>query len=514
MPRGFILPFAAGIVATCALGLAWFFLAPQGVGGGTAYSVVEGASMTPLLARGDLAILRRRHEYRVGAVVAYRSEQLRSVVLHRIVATGSRYSFKGDANQFVDPQRVTGDRLVGELWFSIPLAGSVLAAAGAQRNTLLGAAGLALLLGAGLGRRRGRGPRGADPPPIRVFRLMGPIVGGVAGLGLVLASLAFTRPPTREVTVPHAYTHLGTFAYSAHAPRGSAYPDGKVVSGDRVFLRLVDRLSFEFNYRLASKFRHQVTAAGTLSAELDDGNGWTRRLDFGSSFIPKGDAATARATINLKRLRERIAVLEGETGIHQETFQLTLTPRVDVRGSVGEHRISELFAPRLTFRVDAHSLTLDPISRGTAHDLIRTEAETLPQTTPNLLEFGPIRLDVRSARRASVAAAVLAAAASVAAVALWSSLRRRGQDALIAARYGPLILRVASVDCRLDAVWVEVETIDALARLAQRQGRVILHESAGEADAYLVIAGSTIYRHRSPAGQTRVVGSRRQPASA
>jgi hypothetical protein len=315
------------------------------------------------------------------------------------------------------------------------------------------------------------------------------------------------------MTVPHAYTHLGTFTYSAHAPTGSAYPDGKVVSGDRVFLRLVDRLSFEFNYRLTSKFRHQVTAAGTLSAELDDGNGWTRRLDLGSSFSPEGDAATARATIDLKRLRARIADLEGETGIQQGTFQLSLTPRVDVRGSVGEHRISELFAPRLTFRVDAQSLTLDPISRGTAHDLIRTEARTLQQTTPNSLEFGPIRLDVRSARRASVAAAALAAGAGFAAVALWSRLRRRGQDALIAARYGPLILRVASVDCRLDAVWVEVETIEALARLAQRQGRMILHVSAGDADAYLVIAGSTIYRHRLPDRQTHAVGSLREPAS-
>ena len=54
-------------------------------GGGTTYLATHGTSMEPRFPTGDLAILRPADSYAVGDVVAYWSESLDTIVMHRIV---------------------------------------------------------------------------------------------------------------------------------------------------------------------------------------------------------------------------------------------------------------------------------------------------------------------------------------------------------------------------------------------------------------------------------------------
>src|SRR5438874_7156228 len=103
----------------------WLFLAPPQLGGGTSYAVVYGTSMEPHFHRGDLVVLRRRAAYRVGEVVGYHSLQLHRDVLHRIVAAhGGIYTFKGDNNGFLDPERVRARQLFGQESVRVPGAGA------------------------------------------------------------------------------------------------------------------------------------------------------------------------------------------------------------------------------------------------------------------------------------------------------------------------------------------------------------------------------------------------------
>ena len=65
--------------------------------------------MLPQLKPGDLVLVRSSGHYRVGDVVAYRSEFLHRVVLHRIVRMShGRYTFKGDNNAWLDPDQPDG----------------------------------------------------------------------------------------------------------------------------------------------------------------------------------------------------------------------------------------------------------------------------------------------------------------------------------------------------------------------------------------------------------------------
>src|SRR4051795_4838182 len=120
----------SGLISTALVLLgtaAWLTLAPTRVGGSTDYVTTLGISMAPKFHTGDLAVIRPSEQYRIGDVVAYRSKLLRTVVLHRIIRrTGDRYVFKGDHNNFTDPEHPDRSELIGKLWFSVPRAGFAL----------------------------------------------------------------------------------------------------------------------------------------------------------------------------------------------------------------------------------------------------------------------------------------------------------------------------------------------------------------------------------------------------
>ena len=115
-------------------------------GSSASYVVPRGASMEPRVSGGDLAVVRAQSAYLVGDIAAYRNTALHRVVVHRIVAIdGDVYTFRGDANDFVDPQQVTRSQIVGRLSVSLPLLGSVLLWLSSPLNALLLLALLALL---------------------------------------------------------------------------------------------------------------------------------------------------------------------------------------------------------------------------------------------------------------------------------------------------------------------------------------------------------------------------------
>src|SRR5205823_5017106 len=207
MPRVFVLSLAAVAALVCVTA-AWFFLAPQQLGGRTSYAVVYGTSMEPHFHRGDLVVLRRRAAYRVGEVVGYHSLQLHRDVLHRIVAArGGIYTFKGDNNGFLDPERVRARQLFGQESVRVPGAGANLQRLRSPRVAALvaGLAALLLLSGGGASVRRRRSRPGAGAP-VRIRTLMpalplSAVVVGVLSLAVSLpvGLVAFTRPAERTL---------------------------------------------------------------------------------------------------------------------------------------------------------------------------------------------------------------------------------------------------------------------------------------------------------------------------
>jgi signal peptidase I len=172
---------------------------PATLEGNVTYVTTHGVSMLPRFHAGDLAVLTRTDTYKVGDVAGYESALLHTVVLHRIIAVnGGSYRFKGDHNNFVDPESPTRAQLIGKLWVRIPKGGVVLSWFGDPLHLVVLALAILALTGAGeasrVARRRRRARLDAGgrrlPPPA--------------------AARGGRRPPTRCARTPPAAASAST----------------------------------------------------------------------------------------------------------------------------------------------------------------------------------------------------------------------------------------------------------------------------------------------------------------
>jgi signal peptidase I len=503
-----LFPVVAAVAGLVCAAAAWFFLAPPGLGGRTSYAVVYGTSMEPRVHGGDLVLLRQRPSYRVGEVVAYHSVRLHRDVLHRIVGLHrGRFTFKGDNNNFLDPEQPRAAQLFGEEWLRVPGAGAQLERLRSPRNAAIVAGLAALLLFTGSGstvrRRRGRREEDGEPigdvgtprqaPPVGNALV---IAGGVVlGLSLVVALTAFTRPESRTLVSSDLYVKRGAFSYSARVPVGPVYTDPEVRAPAPVYLKLAKRLDVAFAYSTRSAAPLQLAGTGRLDAVLGDGSGWSRELPLAPPHSFAAGRTTLRGRLDLQRLAALVRRFETQTGEHNPLYKVELRARIALDGAAGGKRVHDVFAPALTLDLDQLRVQLEhPADGGTGNSLVRTEgAQGTSREAVTVGAFGA-RLTVARARGVSA----LGAAAGLLCLllgGLLTALRRRGDEvAQIGQRYRDWIVEIAPGE-RPAGTERRVASMEALARLAERYERLILHEPGERGDAFLVEDDGIVYRY-------------------
>jgi signal peptidase I len=506
----------AGATGLALAGAGWFFLAPQALGGPLAYVTIAGSSMEPRLHEGDLALVRRADAYGVGDAVAHESADLQRVVLHRIVRSeDGGYVLKGDANDWVDSTRPTEEEILGTLWLRIPWVGSGLEWLRTPRNAAFVAGLLVLLAGAGgygVNRRRRRGQHQESRPPFTVpnaelvFALL---ATGAVGLA-ALAAFAFAQPEERPVEQAVPYELRGAFSYSAAVPAGPVYEDGRVESGEPVFLRLVPRAVVRFSAELESEAPRAVTGAGRLVAELSDESGWTRTVELQEPAAFEGDAFVATGTLRLDRIRALLADVGALTGVERSSYTLTLAPRVDFQGTVAGRALDESFSPRLVFRLDAQELRLEPGLAQRLHP-VRSGAVSTVVREPHALSLLGLSFAVGPVRWAALALALLLLGAASALAFVHFQALRRDEPTRIRARYGSWLVPVAGASSRIGGAVVDLATMDGLVQLAERGDRLILHEEHEGVHLYLLEEEGVLYRYRAGGVEPEPLGWNARP---
>jgi signal peptidase I len=510
----------ASLLAVVAVAAAaWFYLAPVELGGRTSYAVVYGSSMEPHLHRGDLVILRRQPSYRLGEVVGYRSHELHRNVLHRIVEVdGDRFAFKGDNNDFRDPEQPGAAQLFGARWLVLPKIGGLLERLRTPRDAAI-VAGLAVLLlvggssGAGVRRRRSPPVAARSAQPSRVSATTAPprsrdrepaaivavalIVAGLSAvaLGATIGLLAARQPAQRTLVKPGLYVQRGAFAVSASAPLGAVYQQPSLRAADPIFLKLVHKVTVRFAYRLRSAEPTAVTGIARLDAVLSDGNGWQHRFALAPSRRLRGSHVTVAGALWLPALTNAIRQYETGTGEHFPAYHLELVPHVRVRGVVGGRLVRETFAPPLAYDLDALRLQLaQPPAGAGSNALVRSRATAGSHMVASTLHLFGRRVSVGSARTLGIVTLGAGLVAALAGALLYFLRRRDDEVAAIERRYGDLIVAVAG-GVRPPAPERRVASMDALVRVAERYDRLILHEQRGDVHAFLVDDGGLVYRY-------------------
>jgi signal peptidase I len=491
--------------AVLLLAVAWLIAGPAQLGGTTTYVTTHGISMQPRLHTGDLALVRPASDYRVGDVVAYRSTVLHRVVLHRIIGRdGNRYVFKGDNNNFVDPIHPRRADLIGRMWLRVPRGGAILSWLRIPAIAALLCGSLALL-SLWPARRRRRRPRGAPSMSGRSLRMVSPnaqllLFGSavVAVVCLVAGVLAWTRSTTDPVAAKVNYSHEVRFSYRADAPVGAVYPSGTVKTGDPIFLRLVRQVRIKVAYHLASTATRHVAGTQQILLRLSSPTGWSRTIRLQPTTPFRGAGASAWVVLDLDELQALINRVETLTGTPAgSAFTVDILPRVHVKGTLADETLDDRYNPKLSFQLDP--LQLRAGGGGSAGDagFTQNQAGSVAATvaTPNHLRLGGHGVRVETARWVALIGYLLAMA-----VALLTTIRerRRPQDLSmqIHARYGHLIVPIAAIMHNPAQPIVDVMSIDALAQVAERCERVILHHHRIGAESYLVDDEGTLYRYQ------------------
>jgi signal peptidase I len=513
----------AGALGVIALACLWYSFAPVALGGSTTYVVTDGISMQPRFHSGDLVLVRGQSDYRVGQIVAYHSKVFHTIVFHRIIARdGGRYVFKGDNNNFVDFEHPARSQLIGALWMHFPGAGAKLNSVRSPALIALLFTAATLLLAGGVfvrrRRRRGRQRRaevGAQSSMRRLPQSFNEPLAGVLTIGLLallpfvaLALLAFTRPPSslRPATIP--YKQSGTLSYAADASPGPTYDGDRAVTGDALFTHVVHNVDLRFDYLFHTAVKHSLKGRLWLDATIASTTGWQTTFALGRPLSFRGDRARLDANLSVPALLSLVHRVEDSTAV-KGSYTLTLVPHVSAAGRLDTLPLKATYSPRIQFSLNP--LELQPLNSA-GGTLANQASQTNPKSsaspfTPSeagsamgrrsqslFLSLKVARMSVSSARwiaLGGIAAIVLALLALIALV----RPREREESETIRTRYGRVIVPVERVWQLPGVAVIDVADMEALARIAERYDRSILHEQTADGDAFWVTDESGQFRY-------------------
>jgi len=393
--------------------LLWALFAPLEFGGEISYVIVHGTSMTPRFKEGDLVIVRRAAAYQVGDIVTYTFPDLGRVV-HRIVGRdGLRYIIKGDANSWLDSYHPDASEILGKQWVHLPGAGRLLLALRSPGWV----SGLVfvgvLMVGVSGGKEPGRKMKnhmrgGASRAALRFGRWVAGlqeayyVLAFTLGLGaFALGAFAFTRPTTVAEQVEIPYEQIGLYAYMGDAPEG-VYDQSQVKSGDAVFPQVTCKVHMIFNYHLLTSGQSKVTGRHHFTAVVSDGKGWSRTVELQPQTEVPGGVFQAEGDLNFCEIRATIARVQELTGAVSTSYQVTVSPHIEILGAIEGVLFEETFSPELVFTLDPNQISL--ISRSAkdqAGGPLQSSEKglvTVSRSGHNFLSIFNLKLSVLSAR--------------------------------------------------------------------------------------------------------------------
>jgi signal peptidase I len=515
-----------GALTLALLASLWFLFAPAAVGGSTSYVETDGISMEPRFHSGDLAVVRQESDYRVGQIVAYHNRELGTVVLHRIIGReGSRYTFKGDNNNFTDFEHPTRSQLIGALWIHLPGAGRALNSVRSPALIgLLFVIGTLLVGGVSFAKRRRRRKRGRAEGTAMPVASTAPAakravfsegrLGGVPAAAMVacalaamtpffvLAVLAFTRPAAAVSATSVPYRQTGKLSYSASPPAGPTYPSGRVHTGEPLFTHVVRSARLQFAYDFSSAAPHRLDARGWLSATVASTSGWHTTVPLGPATAISGDSGVVRGRLDIGSLLALVDRVESVTAV-RGAYTLAITPHVALGGRLAGAPLEGSFAPASKFAlngleirpVTASGAPSEAASATTSFEHSASGTVTARRSRPAHIVLGPLSLTVGAARAIALGGLALIAIALCVALALAARPRRQGPVAAILSRYGGAIVPVDCVWQQPGVAVIDVADMDSLARIAAHYERSILHERTEYGDAFWVSDESGQFRY-------------------
>jgi len=483
----------------------WLTLAPAQIGGPLTYAIVNGNSMEPGFFLGDLVLLREEPVYGVGDAVVYFDPKMGQYVFHRIIALeGDRFILQGDNNDWLDSHRPSRDEIRGKLWLHIPKLGKVVGWTREPLHAGISAGLLGVLLMFEQFTKTPQNRRGGGLPSIRLgapSQLTLASFGLLTVLFLALTIFSFTRPlylPTE--TIP--YQQTGDYYYSATGTPG-VYDSDVVQTGEPVFPKLTCFLNIGFTYAIAGdRLQNVVGTQGMYARIRDEQSGWQRTIPLYPETPFSGPSNFTMATLNLCEVESIVNLVEAQAGLKQIAYTLEIVNDIKFTASVDGIVVNDTFSPTLFFNYDKIHFFLaeneNPLRS------VKSGAVGNASARANSFSVFGFAVSVWMMRLLSVAGLVIAGTGlCVSGVGLYQNASQ-SEEGWIRLKYGPIIVNVQEQNLEPYSMAVDVNSIDDLARLAERHGVMLLHMQRNFLHYYFIQSNGTTYRYVLSSGKEGV----------
>jgi signal peptidase I len=470
---------------------------------------VNGISMEPNYHTGDLVIVRTAETYQVGDVVAYQDARMGAYVIHRIIGVKQeQFILKGDNNSWIDAYQPTHDEVIGKQWVYAPKVAKAMLWLRAPIKMSFTIVLLGGVLMTSMITKPSHGKKGKNSPSVK---LSGMLEGTLYLLGFLflgflgLSIFAFTRPSTRTAdTIP--YQQEGNYSYSATGTPG-VYDTEMVRSGEPVFPRLACFLNIGHTYNIQGNQLQNVSGSQQMFARImDQPSGWLRTIPLLPQTAFSGNSYFSMATLDLCQLETLVNLVEKETGLRASTYTIEIVTNITFTANVSGQAIAGTFDPILAFKYDKVHLYLadtnaesDPMHT-TKEGL--TGSSAVQANTLSLLGWKPAVDFIR-------VFALLGLGISLSGLVILGlfvfNTARQSEDALIRLRYGSILVDVYEKSLEPTSTIIDVTSMDDLAKLAERQGTMVLHMVINFLHYYLVQNNGTTYRYVVSTGKKGII---------
>jgi hypothetical protein len=321
------------------------------------------------------------------------------------------------------------------------------------------------------------------------------VLGLIALSSLILGILAFSRTASRTTQNDISYEHLGIFSYSASTPQG-VYDGDAIKSGDPIFSKLTCSIDVNFQYTLVAGQAKDIAGTYQLTAIISEqASGWQRVVPLQEEAAFTGTAFGTTARLDLCKLESLTKSLEEKTASHAGIYMLVVTPNIKLTGEISGRSLESTFKPALTFLFDHIQFYLLR-SEELNNPLALTETGIIPEqrTEANtMLLFGK-ELAIPALRLIALIGLIGSLSGLILLGLRLQRLSRYHQENFFQIKYSSMMIDVQNADSIALSSIIDVTSIDALAKLAERFSVMILHAKQGVLHTYYVQAGGTIYR--------------------
>jgi hypothetical protein len=321
------------------------------------------------------------------------------------------------------------------------------------------------------------------------------VLGLVALSSLILGIIAFSRPASRVTQDDITYQHLGVFSYSTSTPPG-VYDANTIKSGDPIFPKLTCAVDVNFQYTLVAAQSRDIAGTYQMSAIISEQvSGWQRVIPLQEETAFTGTAFGSTAKLDLCNIEALIQSMQEKTAAHAGSYTLALTPNINLQGDVSGRALESSFSPALTFRYDHTQFYLvrnDELSNPFALTKTGILSEKYPEANTMILlgreiAIPALRLIALFGLLGSLSALILLGLRL-------QHLSRQHQEKFFEIRYNSVMIDVQNANAISSSNVVDVTSMDALAKLAERFSTIILHAEQSQLHTYYVQAGGTTYR--------------------